>query len=140
MRKSPRRAVLDDAGRLYLLKQELARARAERERLDEQIGRLEARVLEAEGKFGSSFDQAVRHAVPGSATVEEPAPEPAITPGKLPHRILSRRQTAPSGIYTAAALSTELGVDDIQQVRTALARLVSKGLVRRTDIKGEFTI
>ena len=46
----------------------------------------------------------------------------------------------PDRLFTAAWLQEELGVEDVQQVRTALARLVAKGLVRRTDVKGEFTI
>jgi hypothetical protein len=33
-----------------------------------------------------------------------------------------------------------LKVRDVQQVRTALARLVSKGLVRRAGVKGEFSL
>ena len=46
----------------------------------------------------------------------------------------------PSRIYTAPELRTDLGIGDVQQVRTALARLAGKGLVRRTGVKGEFTI
>jgi len=49
-------------------------------------------------------------------------------------------QQAPVQIFTAAELKAELEVSDIQQVRTALERLAGKGLVRRTNAKGEFTI
>jgi diketogulonate reductase-like aldo/keto reductase len=49
-------------------------------------------------------------------------------------------RASPARIHTAAELQVALAVRDIQQVRTALARLVDKGLVRRMGVKGEFTI
>ena len=99
MRKSPRRAVLDDAGRTYALGREREDLEAERRRLDERIHSVEQKLAEAMKKFESSFEKAVEmgrdcrdgHAAAGPATADQ-----AITPGKLPHRVLSRMRS-PNG-------------------------------------------
>ena len=140
MRKSPRRAVLDDAGRAYALGRELDELEVERRRLDDRIRSLEQKLAEAMGKFETSFEKAVESGDDGHAGADAATADQAITPGKLPHRVLTRMRSEPEGIFTAALLQTELEIDDIQQVRTALARLAAKRLVRRTDVKGEFTI
>lgn len=140
MRKGPRRAVFDDAGRAYELARELERLQAERRRLDDRIRALEQKLGEARRRFEASFEKAVELAGSGRSGLDADSAEQTVTPGKLPYRVLARMRSEPQRLFTAASLQADLGVDDIQQVRTALARLAGKGLVRRTDVKGEFTI
>ncbi|TFH20035.1 MAG: hypothetical protein E4H03_12895 [Myxococcales bacterium] len=140
MRKSPRRAVLDDAGRACALGRELDELEAERRRLDDRIRSLEQRLAEAMRKFETSFEKAVEQGSDGHTGGEAATADQAVTPGKLPHRVLTRMRSEPERLFTAALLQAELDIDDVQQVRTALARLAAKRLVRRTDVKGEFTI
>ena len=141
MKKSPRRAVLDDAGRLYSLKKELDDLRKERGALEDRIGRHEAYVAEAQETFDASYERALAQSANGSAGADSQAPvTETLLPGKLPQRVLERMQTDPSQIFTAPELTLDLGISDVQQVRTALARLVGKGLVRKTGVKGEFTL
>ena len=49
-------------------------------------------------------------------------------------------QREPTRIYTAGEIAETLGVADVQQIRTALARLVVKGLARRLGARGDFTL
>ena len=136
MKKSPERALLDDAGRLHALRQELAGLRAERESLEERIRQVERKEGEARRTFESTVAALVKRPRGG----ETSDADLAVAPGKLPHRVLSRIQRMPSRIHTAAELAEDLGVKDVQQVRTALARLLSKGLIRRVgNAKGQFT-
>ena len=131
MRKSPRRAVLDDAGRAHALGQELEELQAERRRLDERIRTVEQKLAEATRKFDASLEKAVevgRGGPPGADAAG--GADQSVTPGKLPDRVLTRMRREPERIFTASALQAELEVDDIQQVRTALARLAAKQLVR----------
>lgn len=140
MRKSPRRAVLDDAGRAHALGQELEELQAERRRLDERIRTAEQKLAEATRKFDASLEKAVELGRGGPLGADAAGADQSVTPGKLPDRVLTRMRREPERIFTASALQAELEVEDIQQVRTALARLAAKHLVRRTDVKGEFTI
>jgi hypothetical protein len=141
MKKMPRRAVLDDAGRLYTLKKELDELRKERASLEERIVRHEASVAEAQEAFDASYERALAQSANGAAGADLQAPvTETLLPGKLPQRVLARMQTNPSQIFTAAELALDLGIGDVQQVRTALARLVGKELVRKTGVKGEFTL
>jgi phage shock protein A len=134
---SSRRALFEGAGGLYVLQQELAALQAERKKIDERIGRTQQKIEDAERAFEAAYERVVTGAVGGGNGADTGQ---AVTPGKLPHRILSRMQGDRARIYTAAELQSELNVPDVQQVRTALARLVEKGLVRRTGVKGQFTI
>jgi hypothetical protein len=135
MKKSPERALLDDAGKLYVVRQELAAARAERERIEERIRQLERREGEARRAYDATVGSIVKRPRAGEALDDL-----AVAPGKLPHRVLSRMQRMPQSIHTAAELASDLGIKDVQQVRTALARLLAKGLVRRVgNTKGQFT-
>ncbi len=138
MKKSARRAVFDDAGQLYLLQRELATLQAERDGLEERIRQVERKLAEAKLRFDASYDQVIALGSSRDAAVSET--EQTVTPGKLPHRVLTHMRQNPAHIYTASELQTALGIRDVQQVRTALARLVDKGLVRRMGVKGEFTI
>jgi len=140
MRKSPRRAVLDDAGRAHALGHELEELQAERRRLDERIRTAEQKLAEATRKFDASLEKAVELGRGGPPGADAAGADQSVTPGKLPDRVLTRMRREPERIFTASALQAELEVEDIQQVRTALARLAAKHLVRRTDVKGEFTI
>jgi len=141
MKKTARRGLVDDAGRLYVLRKQLAELVRERQTLDDRIARLEGQVEEAESEFDVAYDRIVAGGLDGGATAEGATEaEDFLTPGKLPHRVYECMKRAPSRIYTAADLTTDLDIDDVQHVRTALARLVGKGLVRRTGVKGEFTI
>lgn len=141
MKKTLRRTLLDDAGRLYLLKKNLDDLRRERDSLDARIARATAKVAEAQQVFDSVYERVAGSGGNGSLAVDAPGhAAESLAPGKLPRKVWERMQQAPSRIFTAAELKAELEVRDIQQVRTALARLAGKGLVRRTNAKGEFTI
>ncbi len=141
MKKTLRRTLLDDAGRLYLLKKQLDDLCRERDSLDHRIARAESRVAEAQQAFDSVYQRVAGSAANGHLSADAQGdPAESLAPGKLPRRVWERMQQAPSQIFTAADLKADLEVSDIQQVRTALARLAGKGLVRRTNAKGEFTI
>ncbi len=140
MRKGPRRAVLDDAGRAWMLSRQLAELREERDRLEQKIRRLEREETDATSRFEASYQRALDTAGSNGNALEDGDAERSLSAGKLPHRVLMRMRAEPDRLFTAAWLQEELGVEDVQQVRTALARLVAKGLVRRTDVKGEFAI
>ena len=136
MRKTPERALLDDAGRLYALRQELAALKAEHESLAERIKQVERKENDARRAFEATVASLVKR--PRGSEASEA--DLAVTRGKLPHRVLSRMQKMPTSIHTAAELAEDLGIKDVQQVRTALARLLSKGLIRRVgNTKGQFT-
>jgi hypothetical protein len=138
VKKSARKALLDEAGLLYGLQKELASLQAERSKLDDRIRQVERRLAEAKTRYDARYDQLV--ATAGTPTPATQQDEQPLTPGKLPHRVLAHMRASPARIHTAAELQVALAVRDIQQVRTALARLVDKGLVRRMGVKGEFTI
>ena len=138
MNKAAQRLLLDGAGRLFVLRQELASLRIEQARIEDRIKRVEQKMKDAESAFESIYERAVTHRAGHGASEANGADE--VTPGKLPHRVLLRMRQAPAQIYTAAELRDELRVRDIQQIRTALARLVAKGLVRRIGPKGQFTV
>jgi Fic family protein len=140
VRKGPRRAVLDDAGRAWTLSRRLAELREERDRLDQKIRRLEREEAEATSRFDASYQRALDTAGSDRNAFEDGQAERSLSAGKLPHRVLMQMRAEPDRLYTAASLQHKLGVEDVQQVRTALARLVAKGLIRRTDVKGEFAI
>lgn len=138
MKKTPRRTLIETAGRLHALEQELVALRKQRSQLDERIQHHERKLAAAASAFDSVYARAGARA--GSAADPETGADEVLTPGKLPHRVLERIKRDPTKIYTAADLAAELTIRDVQQVRTALARLVRKGLVRRAGTKGEFTI
>ena len=141
MKKTPRRVLIETAGRLHSLEQELAALRKQRSQLDERIEQQERKLAAAASAFDAVYAQATTSGRRGGAGTETAAGvDEVLTPGKLPHRVLERIKRDPTKIYTAADLAADLTVRDVQQVRTALARLVSKGLVRRAGTKGEFTI
>jgi hypothetical protein len=140
MKKTARRALVENAGQVYTIEQELAQLRRERVRLDERILRLERKLVATTEALDEMLARATRDGGQGldrsvDATTDEP-----LTPGKLPHRVLERIRLEPAKIHTAATLAGQLSIRDVQQVRTALARLVAKGLIRRAGVKGEFTI
>jgi hypothetical protein len=138
MKKTPRRILIETAGRLHSLEQELAALKKERSRLDERILQQERKLAAAASAFDAIYSRT--GSASGHASDSETAPDEVLTPGKLPHRVLERIKRDPARIHTAADLAAELTIRDVQQVRTALARLVSKGLIRRAGAKGEFTI
>ena len=138
MKKSARDALLGDAGRLYGMRQELRDLQNKRDELDQRIRLLERKVTDAEEAFDSTWERVVKSGRGRNGNSGET--DEALTPGKLPHRILSLIERDRSRLYTAADLAGELRIRDVQQVRTALARLVSKNLVRRAGVKGQFTI
>jgi len=133
------RKLLDEAGRLYLLHRELAAAEQERDGLDQRIRQLKRKVDEADAAFESTYRRVLTR---GRGDVSDGAGGEAdvVTPGKLPDRVVTHMRRDRSRIYTAAEIAADLHIADVQQVRTALARLVAKSLVRRTDRKGEFTL
>ena len=59
MRKGPRRAVLDDAGRAWMLSRRLAELREERDRLEQKIRRLEREEADATSRFDASYQRAL---------------------------------------------------------------------------------
>jgi hypothetical protein len=137
MPTDPRRALVDEAGKLYVLRQELRALRKQRDTVDAQIKRLELQVESAKTAVESRLERAAsprRNVEPGAA---EQSP---LTPGKLPHRVLAHMQREPTRIYTASEIAATLGVQDVQQIRTALARLVDKGHARRLGARGDFTL
>lgn len=138
MRKTPRRAVIDSAGQLYTLERELAEMRKQREALDEAIGRQERKIAAAEASFDATLEKTKRGSGAGESSDGNPAD--VLTPGKLPQRVLAHIERQPGKIHTAADLSDALAVRDVQKIRTALARLVQKGLLRRAGSQGEFTL
>ena len=138
MKRTPRSALLHEAGRLYVMREELAALKAQRDQLEQRIRQLERKIADAETAFDSTFERLVK--VGGGKDGLGGNDDAPVMSGKLPHRVLSLMKRDPSRLYTAAELSADLSIRDVQQVRTALARLVRKGLVRRSGIKGEFTI
>ena len=120
------------------MREELAALKAQRDQLEQRIRQLERKIADADTAFDSTFERLVKvgRGKDGLGGNDD-AP---VMSGKLPHRVLSLMKRDPSRLYTAAELSADLSIRDVQQVRTALARLVRKGLVRRSGIKGEFTI
>jgi hypothetical protein len=140
MKKTPRRILIETAGRLHALEQELATLKRERSRLDDRIAEQERRLAAAASAFDSIYARARATGGRDIGNGLEASLDEVLTPGKLPHRVLERIKRDPAKIHTASDLATELAIRDVQQIRTALARLVSKGLIRRAGTKGEFTI
>jgi len=138
MKKSLRRTLLDDAGRLRELKVRLEKLEEARRHLNSKITSAERELADAERRFETAYDQVARLGERTEAAAEAQAN--TLTRGKLPYRVLDRMRRDSTRTFTAGELASELGIRDVQQVRTALARLVDRGLVRRTDVKGEFTI
>jgi hypothetical protein len=139
LRKTARKALLDEAGKLYVLRQELLALKRQREEIETRIARQEKRVAEAESAVDATL---ARAAAPGRGPVGD-TPEALaaeLTPGKLPFRVLGTMRRDPTRIYTAGEIAAALAMRDVQQVRTALARLVGKGLIRRAGVHGEFTL
>jgi hypothetical protein len=133
-----RKTVVEEAGRVVVLKKELAAKQAQRDKLDQEIQQLERKLGQAEEAFDATWAALARSSAgigSDGAGQEEP-----LTPGKLPHRVLLHMRHDSSHLYTASDIAADLKIRDVQQVRTALARLVGKGLVRRAGMKGEFTI
>jgi len=139
MKKTPRRLLIETAGRLHALEEELAALKKQRAQLEDRIQAQERKLAAAASAFDTVYARAGGGRASAVADAERGGEDP-VTPGKLPHRVLERIKRDPTKIYTAADLATELTIRDVQQVRTALARLVSKGLIRRAGTKGEFTI
>jgi hypothetical protein len=141
MKKTARRILIESAGRLHALELELAALKRQRSQLDERIQQQERKLAAAQGAFDAVYARAGKAGDRGGAA-DDPAAgtDEVLTPGKLPHRVLERIKHDPTKIYSAADIAAELTIRDVQQVRTALARLVSKGLIRRAGAKGEFTI
>lgn len=137
MKKSLRRALIEQAGQLYTLERELALLRRQRGELDERIAKLERTLASSRGSVDRLLERATSG--PGVAVEGEEA-EQVLTPGKLPQRVLAMMKSDPARIHAAADLAAALEIADVQQVRTALARLVQKGLVRRAGSKGQFTL
>jgi len=138
MKKTPRRVLIEIAGRLHSLEQELSALKKERSRLDERILQQERKLAAAASAFDAIYPRG--GSVSGCGGDSEGSADETLTPGKLPHRVLAQIKRDPTRIYSAADLAAELTIRDVQQVRTALARLLSKGLIRRAGAKGEFTI
>ena len=135
--RSSRKALVDEAGKLYVLRQELLALRRERDALEARIARQERRVAEAEKAVDASLARATTRA---AGSTDGAAPADALTPGKLPYRVLSLMRRDPTRIYSAAEIASALSEKDVQQVRTALARLVRKSAVRRAGPSGAFTL
>ena len=141
MKKTARRILIESAGRLHALELELAALKKQRSQLDERIQQQERKLAAAHSAFDVVYARAGKASDRGGSPDDPTAgTDEVLTPGKLPHRVLDRIKRDPTKIYSAADLAAELTIRDVQQVRTALARLVSKGLIRRAGAKGEFTI
>ena len=119
-----------------MMRQELLTLQNQRDQLDQRIRHLERKLKDAEEAFDATWERVGKRGRNG----DSPEADEPLTPGKLPHRVLSLMQRDGSRLYAAADLASDLRIRDVQQVRTALARLVSKGLVRRAGVKGQFTI
>jgi hypothetical protein len=137
MQKGARSALFRDAGRLHVMREELASLKSERDKLDQRVRVLERRIAEADAALTAMLERITKRGARALAADEDDFP---ITRGKLPHRVLSHMRRDPARLYTAAELSADLSIKDVQQVRTALARLVNKGLVRRSGVKGQFVV
>jgi hypothetical protein len=131
--------LVDHAGRVYVQRRELAALKAQRAELDKRVEKAESKLAEAEQALASTLESVARRGR-GRGHARDTNVDQVLTPGKLPHRILSVMKRDASRFYSAAELGSDLGIRDVQQVRTALARLVDKGLIRRTGVKGEFTL
>jgi hypothetical protein len=134
-----RKTLLEGAGRVYLLRRELADLRREQRRTEESIAALERKLEVAEREYHLLYERLVAGAGSGAASTPRSA-SGGLAAGKLPDRVLRHMQADPTRIHTAAELAASLSVGDVQTVRTVLARLVAKGLVRRAGGKGQFTI
>jgi hypothetical protein len=132
----PHRALVDEAGKLYVLRRELRALKKRRDEIEATIRRLERQVAEADAAVASKLARAKA----GRGRGIQLAGASPLTPGKLPHRVLAHMMREPTRIYSAGEIRASLGVPDVQQVRTALARLVDKGHVRRLGERGEFTL
>ena len=134
----PHRALVDEAGKLYVLRKELRALRKRREEIDATIRRLERQVAETKAAVDSKLERA--KVVRGRGIAINGSGASPLTPGKLPHRVLAHMLREPTRIYSASEIRESLGIPDVQQVRTALARLVDKGHVQRLGDRGEFTL
>jgi hypothetical protein len=133
-----KRAVLEEAGRVAALRKDLAAKQGERDKLEQEIKLIERNLARAVEAFDATWDKLGQ---PGDGRARNGSDgEDPLTPGKLPHRVLIHMRHDPTAFHTAAAIAGDLKIRDVQQVRTALARLVSKGLVRRAGVKGEFSL
>jgi hypothetical protein len=132
----PHRALVDEAGKLYVLQKELGALRKQRDEIDTTIRRLERQIVDAKAAVAAKLERASSRR---GAHVEVKI-ENALMPGKLPHRVLAHMQREPTRIYLASEIRESLAIPDVQQIRTALARLVDKGLVQRLEGRGEFTL
>jgi hypothetical protein len=135
MRRAVRRSPLDS-----LLADVRALAQLERQRtqLDVELARLERAIDEArDGVDGSvqRLSEVIKKDGDPRAAVGG-----ALAADKLPQRILVYMQDHPGGLFTAPELARELEIEDLQQIRTTLARLAKKGLIRRTGVKGEYVL
>jgi hypothetical protein len=128
-----RKTLLDDAGRVHFLRKQLSTLTADRDKLEQTIQQLERKLEDAEKAFHATCDKLAKAG-------QNAGDGDVVTPGKLPHRVLSHMHRDQARLYTAAELAADLKIEDVQQVRTALARLVAKRLVRRAGKKGQFTI
>ena len=133
-----RKTVVEEAGRVLVLKKEIAAKQALRDKLDQEIEQLQRKLTQAEEAFDATWTALAKSA--DGSRANGSAEDDPLTPGKLPHRVLLHMRHDSSHLYTASEIATDLKIRDVQQVRTALARLVGKGLVRRAGMRGEFTI
>jgi hypothetical protein len=138
MARSPLQALLDDGRTLAQLEERRAGLERDRDRLDADLAKLEGQVREATEALGRSlerFTEVVRKSGDPRAASRQ-----ALAAGKLPQRILAHMRANPKRMVSAPELASVLEVADVQQVRTALARMAKKALIRRTGIKGEYTM
>jgi len=138
--RSSRKALVDEAGKLYVLRQELAALRRQRDDLEARIARQEKRVAEAERAVDATLARATTRGSGNAAGDGDATAGEALTPGKLPHRVVAFMRRDPTRIYSATEIAAALSAKDVQQVRTALARLIDKGLARRAGAHGAFTL
>jgi hypothetical protein len=139
MAKLTRKTLLDVAGRLHALRSDLKAARRQQVDIAEHIAVLERKAAAAEQEYNLLYERLLATG-PRAADAARSPDTGDLAKDKLPYRVLREIQPDPTRTYTAPELAAKLKVADVQKVRTALARLVDKGYVRRAGAKGQYTI
>jgi len=137
MHRTARQALIDAAGALAALERERTALRREHARLDAKLAKLDVKIAEAARRVDACFARLKSVAAGNGDPAAATGP---LAPGKLPHRLLEHMRAHPERLATAPELARDLAVGDVQQVRTALARLEKKRLIRRTDVKGVYAV
>ena len=139
MAKLTRKTLLDVAGRLHGLRRDLKAARRQQADIEDHVAVLERKAAAAEQEYDLLYERLLANG-PRAADAARSSGTGDLAKDKLPYRVVREIQCDPTRNYTASELAAKLKVADVQKVRTALARLVEKGYVRRAGAKGQYTI